>query len=211
MALLGMEPSLMKSSALLLNVFVSFISFAHYYKEGHFKWKLFLPFAITSVPTAYLGAIVPLADNLYKKILAVCLLFAILRMVGVFGKEEEETKELKWTSGLIVGALIGFLSGMIGIGGGIILSPVILLFHWGKMKETAAVSALFILVNSISGLVALFSKGFIVNPEIYSWLAVAIVGGFAGAYMGSKRFDTVFLRYLLASVLLIASLKLFFT
>lgn len=211
LALFSMEPSLMKSSALILNVFVSLISFVHYYREGHFRWPLFVPFAVTSIPAAYIGAIFSLSTSVYKKVLGICLFFAILRLVGIVGKESDQTRDLKWGYGLLAGAIIGLLSGMIGIGGGIILSPVILLFQWAKMKETAAVSALFILVNSISGLAALFIKGFTPAPEIYSWLTVAILGGFAGAYLGSKRFNNDLLRYLLAFVLLIASIKLFFT
>ncbi len=211
LALFAVEPSLMKSSALILNIFVSLISFANYYKGGYFKWKLFLPFALASIPAAYLGASIPLSADIYKKILGLCLVFPVLRLAGLFGKENEETRELKWSYGLIIGALIGFLSGMIGIGGGIILSPVILLFHWAKMKETAAVSALFILVNSISGLIALTAKGFVPNPEIYPWLIAAVLGGFAGAYLGSKKFNTNVLRYILAAVLLVASIKLMLT
>lgn len=211
LALFSIDPSLMKSSALILNIFVSCISFAHYYRGGHFKWKLFLPFALASIPAAYFGAKLSLEADVYKKILGLCLVFPILRLVGVFGKERDETNELPWSYGLLIGAIIGFLSGMIGIGGGILLSPIILLFHWGKMKETAAVSALFILVNSISGLVALLSKGFTPPSEIYYWLVAAVIGGFAGAYLGSNKFNHLVLRYILASVLAIASIKLLLT
>lgn len=211
LALFSVEPSIMKSSALILNVFVSMISFIQYYKGGYFKWQLFLPFAVASIPAAYLGATVPLSADIYKKVLGLCLIFPIIRLLGFIGKEKENTQELTWAMGLIIGAIIGFLSGMIGIGGGIILSPVILLFHWAKMKQTAAVSALFILVNSISGLIALTSKGFIPNPEIYLWLSAAVIGGFAGAYFGTKKFNNHVLQYILAAVLVIASVKLLFT
>jgi uncharacterized membrane protein YfcA len=208
LALFSMAPGIMKSSALILNIFVSLISFVQYSRNGHFKWRLFLPFALASIPASYIGASIPLSADIYKKVLGICLLFPILRLAGVFGKESEETRALKWEYGLAIGAIIGFLSGMIGIGGGIILSPVILLFHWAKMKETAAVSALFILVNSISGLAALISNGFTPNPEIYPWLAAAILGGFGGAYLGSTKFSRKVLRYILAGVLLVASIKL---
>jgi hypothetical protein len=100
---------------------------------------------------------------------------------------------------------------MLGIGGGILLSPVILLFHWAKMKETAAVSALFILVNSLAGFIALAMKGYSPNPEIYYWLAAAILGGTTGAYLGSMKFKTAILRFILAAVLLVACLKLILT
>lgn len=211
LALFSAHPSLMKSSALLLNIFVSLLSFAHYYKGGYFKWRLFLPFAIASVPASYLGASIPLSGDIYRKVLGVCLLFPIFRLAGFFSKETAENKELKWHYGLSIGAAIGFLSGMIGIGGGILLSPIILLFHWGKMKETAAVSALFIFVNSISGLLALLTKGFSPSPEIWLWLGAAIAGGFVGAYLGSMKFNNSILRYILATVLLIASIKLILT
>lgn len=211
LALFSVEPGIMKSSALVLNIFVSLISFIQYYRGDHFRWKLFMPFAIASIPAAYIGATIPLEADVYKKILGICLVFPVLRLVGLFGKETDETHELKWSYALITGAVIGFLSGMLGIGGGIILSPVILLFHWAKMKETAAVSALFILVNSISGFVALAMKGYSPNPEIYYWLAAAVTGGLAGAYFGSLKFDSKVLRFILAGVLLIASSKLILT
>lgn len=211
LAVFAVQPSMMKSSALILNVFVSLIAFIQYYRGGYFKWKLFLPFAIASIPASYLGASIPLSADIYKKILGLCLVFPILRLAGLIGKESEETKDFKWIYALMIGAVIGFFSGMIGIGGGIILSPVILLLHWGKMKETAAASALFILVNSISGLMALINNGITINPEIYPWLAAAVVGGFAGAYLGSKKFDNKILKYILAAVLLVASVKLILT
>ena len=211
LALFSVDPAIMKSSALLLNIFVSLISFWQYYRGGYFHWKLFLPFALTSIPASYLGASIPLGADIYKKILGICLLFPILRLAGLLGKEHDTTTPMKWLPALAIGGLIGFLSGMIGIGGGIILSPVILLLHWAKMKETAAISALFILVNSISGFSALFVRGFSPNPEIYGWLAAAIAGGFAGAYLGSRKLGSRPLRYILAGVLLIASIKLLMT
>jgi hypothetical protein len=211
MALFGMAPSMMKSSALIMNACVSLIAFFHYYKGGHFKWKLFLPFAIASVPASFLGALVTVDANLYKKILGVLLLFPIFRLLGVFGKENDEAKSVNLIVALILGASIGFQSGMIGIGGGIILSPIILLFHWAKMKETAAISALFIFVNSISGLAGLISKRLIVEPSVYLWIAITLAGGFAGAYVGSRKIQNPVLKKILAFTLLMASIKLLFT
>ena len=125
--------------------------------------------------------------------------------------ENEEDKPASLIGSLVIGAVIGLLSGMLGIGGGIILSPVILLFRWAKMKETAAISALFIFVNSISGLLGLLSKGVNLSTQTISWIAVAFVGGLLGAYFGSKRFNVPTLRYILAFVLIIACVKLYFT
>ncbi len=208
MTLFSFNPSVMQSSALVLNIFVSIISFYQYYKGGYFKWKLFLPFVITSIPTSFIGAYITLDALIYKKILGILLIFPILRLFGIMGKESDRTENLKWFWALIIGAIIGLLSGMIGIGGGIILSPIILLFHWGNMKQTAAVSSLFIFVNSISGLAGLFSKGIMIDNNVYIMLLVAITGGMAGAYFGRKQFSHKTLKALLAMVLVIASVKL---
>ncbi len=208
MALFGISPLLMKSSALIMNIFVSFTAFYGYYRMGHFKWKLFLPFAVASIPASFIGAYISIDALLYKKVLGVILIFPILRLLGIFGKETDVEKEVNRYAAFAIGAVIGLLSGMIGIGGGIILSPVILLLHWGKMKETACVSALFIFVNSISGLIGLLSKGITIDPSVYVWVVVALTGGFAGAYFGSKKFTNPVLKKILAFVLLIASIKL---
>ena len=211
LALFSIEPSMIKSSALILNIFVSLISFILYYREGHFKFALFLPFAITSIPASLIGAMIPLSANFYKKIIALCLIFPILKLVGIIGTENNELKKLNIPYALLLGAIIGLLSGMLGIGGGIILSPIILLFHWANMKETAAVSSLFIFVNSIAGLIGLGLTGFVFSNELYPWLMAAIIGGFSGAYLGSKKLKTSILKYLLAAVLIVASVKLLLT
>jgi uncharacterized protein len=210
MAIFGTSPALMKSSALILNVFVSLVAFIQYYRAGHFRWNLFWPFALASIPLSYIGATLPITDSLYKKLLAVALAIAIARMLFQ-PVEKAENKPVPLTGALAIGAVIGLLSGMLGIGGGIILSPVILLLGWGRVKETAAVSALFIFVNSMSGLYGLFQKGFEPNGQLTSWLVAALVGGFVGAYQGSFKFNLQTLRYILASVLLIAVAKLYLT
>ncbi len=133
MALFGIAPASMKSSALIMNIFVSFTAFYAYYKGGYFKWKLFLPFAIASIPASFIGAYLTVDTLLYKRILGLILILPILRLLGLLGKESEATKEINHFIAFIVGAAVGLLSGMIGIGGGIILSPVILLLHWGKI------------------------------------------------------------------------------
>ena len=208
MALFGIAPSMMKSSALIMNVFVSLIAFYEYYKGGHFRWKLFLPFAIASIPFSFTGAYITLDSLLYKKILGAILIFPILRLIGVFGKGNETEKEINRYWAFVIGAVIGLVSGMIGIGGGIILSPIILLLHWGNMKQTAAVSALFIFVNSVAGLIGLFTKGVTIDHSVYLWVAVALVGGLAGSYIGSRKLNNPVLKKVLSFVLLIASIKL---
>jgi len=208
MAIFGIETNLMKGSALILNIFVAGVAFYHYQKNGHFKWKIFWPFALTSIPFAFLGGTISLDPSLYKKILGVFLIFAVLRIIGVLGKDNEESNELKLWIALLIGSFIGFFSGLIGIGGGIILSPLILLLHWANMKQTAAISALFILVNSASGLIGLTFSGFEYYDKIYIWIAVAFSGGVLGAYLGAKIFNNKILKYVLAMVLGTASIKL---
>jgi uncharacterized membrane protein YfcA len=201
----------MKPTALLLNLFVAGISFYYYFKEGHFNKRLFLSFAISSIPFAFLGGTIEVDASIYKKILAILLVFAILKMLNVFGKESTTIKNVKPWQGLLVGGIIGFFSGLIGIGGGIILTPVILLLHWGKMKEAAAVSALFIWVNSASGLIGQFTTGVSLNKDSFILVAIALIGGVLGGYFGSKKINNQNLRYILAFVLVMACFKLFFT
>jgi uncharacterized membrane protein YfcA len=211
MALFSFAPEAMKPTALLLNLFVAGIAFYHYYKAGYFNKKLFLSFAITSIPLAFIGGMIEVDASLYKKLLAILLIFAILKMLRVFGKESRLNKDVKIWQGLLVGGIIGFFSGLVGIGGGIILTPVILMLHWGKMKEAAAVSALFIWVNSASGLMGQITSGVSISTTAFVLVAIAFVGGFLGSYFGSKKLNNQWLSYILAFVLTIASVKLFFT
>jgi len=209
MAIFSIAPEAMKPTALLLNLFVAAIAFYHYYKQGHFNKKLFLSFAIASIPMAFLGGTIDIDASIYKKILGVLLIFAILKMLNVIGKENQYIKDIKIWQGLLVGGIIGFFSGLIGIGGGIILSPVILLLHWGKMKEAAAVSALFIWVNSAAGLFGQLSSGVTLSSQSFVLVGFALLGGFFGSYLGSHKFNNKHLRKVLAFVLIIASVKLF--
>ncbi|WP_179336668.1 sulfite exporter TauE/SafE family protein [Winogradskyella ludwigii] len=211
MALFSFAPETMKPTALLLNLFVASISFYYYYREGHFNKKLFLSFAITSMPFAFLGGIIEVDASLYKKILAVLLVFAILKMLNVFGTKSTSVKKVKLWQGLTLGAIIGFFSGLIGIGGGIILTPIILLLHWGNMKEAAAVSALFIFVNSAAGLVGQLSTGVSIESSSFLLVAIAIIGAILGSYYGSKKINNKHLKHMLALVLVIACIKLVFT
>ena len=211
MALFSFAPESMKPTALLLNLFVAGIAFYHYYRAGHFNKKLFLSFALASIPLAFIGGMITVDSTVYKKILAVLLVFAILKMLNVFGKESDQIKDIKIWQGLIVGGIIGFFSGLIGIGGGIILTPVILLLHWGKMKEAAAVSALFIWVNSGAGLIGQLTSGAEISSQSFLLVALALIGGWFGSYYGSRKFNNSLLRYLLAFVLTIATVKLVLT
>jgi len=211
MAIFSITPEVMKPTALLLNLFVSLTSFIQFYRGKHFNWKIFLPFALTSVPMAFVGGMISVDDYVYKKILGLLLIIPIVRFLFFGNVKVEEIKKPNFLLSLIIGAAIGFLSGLIGIGGGIILSPVLLLLKWADMKKTAAISAIFIFVNSLSGLAGQLRKGINFSTDMYAYVAVAFVGGLCGAYFGSLKLNQNFLKYLLAIVLIIASYKLLFT
>lgn len=212
MVIFGISPVIMKPSALVLNLFVSAISFYHFYRQGHFKWKLLFPFIITSIPFSFIGAKIEIDTHIYKIILALCLFIAIMRLMGLMGKvKSDETKEVNLYMALIIGGVIGFISGMIGIGGGILLSPVLLLLHWARMKETAAVSAAFIFLNSLSGIFGALSSMQNVSSQIFIWAIAGVIGGMVGAYYGSKHFNHMILKYILSVVLVFACIKLVIT
>lgn len=211
MAIFSIAPEVMKPTALLLNLFVSLTSFIQFYRGKHFNFKLFLPFAVSSVPMAYAGGRITLDTFIYKKILGVLLLIPIARFLLFGNLSPAEIKKPNMLLSLLIGAVIGLLSGMIGIGGGIILSPVLLLLKWANMKQAAAISALFIFVNSISGLAGQLTKGIHFSGDMYAYVGVAFAGGICGAYFGSMRFNQSILRYLLALVLMVAAYKLLFT
>jgi uncharacterized membrane protein YfcA len=198
MAVFSFPSDIMKQTALLLNLFVAGIAFYQYYKGGYFNRSLFLFFALGSVPAAFIGGLWSLDPWLYKKILGFILFFAIARMLFKKESTQQKNKQVAAPIGLIIGVVIGLFSGLIGIGGGIILTPVILLFHWGTMKEAAAVSALFIWVNSASGLFGQLSSGVNLTTNAFVLVGLALVGGIFGSYYGSQRWNNRRLEYFLA-------------
>lgn len=208
MALYGFLPDTMRSTALILNILVSAISFLQFYRQGHFLMHLFKPLAIASVPAAFLGGLVKPEPEIYHRILGLILLIPVVRLAGLFPIKQKTLQPENKTLLYLFGALIGFASGVLGIGGGIVLSPLILLLHWANMKQTAALSALFILVNSIAGLVGLFARGLAVHHEMLPLILLALGGGFAGAYLGARKMQSDLLKKILALVLLVASFKL---
>lgn len=208
MAVFSFPSDMMKQTALLLNLFVAGIAFYQYYKGGYFNRSLFLFFALGSVPAAFIGGLWSLDPWLYKKILGFILFFAIARMLFKKESTQQKNKQVAAPIGLIIGIVIGLFSGLIGIGGGIILTPVILIFHWGTMKEAAAVSALFIWVNSASGLFGQLSSGVNLTTNAFVLVGLALVGGIFGSYYGSQRWNNRRLEYFLALVLTSAGIKL---
>lgn len=209
MALFAFETSFMKQTALTLNLFVAGIAYFHYFKAGYFSWRIFLWFALGSVPAAYLGGTIDLDPVLYKRILALLLLVSMIRMLMNLKEAETPSTQVRIVPAIGLGVTIGLFSGLIGIGGGIILTPVLILLHWARMKEAAAVSALFIWVNSAAGLTGQWYTGAQFDPNTWLFVTLAIIGGFAGGYVGSSRWSNRLLTYFLVGVLGIAAVKLF--
>lgn len=208
MAIFSFPSVMMKQTALLLNLFVAGIAFYQYFKAGYFNKHLFLSFALGSVPAAFFGGLWSLDSWLYNKFLGFILFFAITRMLFKRETSDLQTKKIPTLLALLIGVIIGLFSGLIGIGGGIILTPVILLFHWGNMKEAAAVSALFIWVNSASGLLGQLVTGINLNTNSIVLVSLAFAGGFLGSYYGSQKWNNRRLEYFLALVLASAGIKL---
>ncbi|MEJ7911703.1 MAG: sulfite exporter TauE/SafE family protein [Chitinophagaceae bacterium] len=211
MALFAFSPAVMKPTALLLNLFVSSVSFIQFYRGGFFKWKLFLPFALASVPLSFVGGMIAIDSDAYKRILGVLLLIPIIRFFFFKNPNPKDLKPASIGLSLMIGAAIGLLSGMIGIGGGIILSPVLLLLKWTDQKQTAAISALFIFVNSVAGLLGQLTKGIQFSADMAGYVGVAFAGGLCGAYLGTFKFPQTAIKNLLACVLAVAAYKLLFT
>jgi uncharacterized membrane protein YfcA len=211
MALYGIAPAEMKPTALLLNLFVSGVSFFQFYRGNYYKKDLFLPLALASIPMAFLGGMIEIEASVYKKCLGLLLLFPIIRFVFFRNPKQLEMRPYRLIPALFIGGSIGLLSGMIGIGGGIILSPLILLLKWTDQKQTAAISAIFIFVNSLAGLAGQFTQGIQFNSHMLAYVLVAFTGGCFGAYFGALKFNQRVLKQVLAGVLLVASYKLLFT
>lgn len=210
MAFLNVAPNVSKPTALVLNLFVASIAAFQFYRRGYFNWKVFAPFAAASVPLAFLGGMISLPTQIYRPLLGATLLFAALRLAWSFTSEKQIIKP-SILSALVIGAVIGFLSGLVGVGGGIFLTPILLLTNWTETKKAAGISAAFILVNSIAGLLGSYSQIGTLPANVWFWIAAAVTGGIIGSTLGSRYFNSLTLRRALAFVLLIASFKMFFT
>ncbi|MGB7816227.1 MAG: sulfite exporter TauE/SafE family protein [Methylotenera sp.] len=211
-ALAGMAPENMRSSALFLNVLVASIALYKFHKVRAFDWHLFWPVAITSIPCAFIGGQVTLPDHTYKLIVGLCLIYAAWVIFSQANKRDEiDVKPVAKPILFTVGAILGFLAGITGVGGGIFLSPILLFFSWAKTKVISGVAAAFILVNSISGLLGILTKSPTLPAGLGYWAVAAILGGWIGAEFGSKRLANPTIRKLLAVVLVFAGGKMLFS
>ncbi len=210
MTLFGLAAATIRPTALILNILVATIGSIQFARAGYFRWRLFWPFAVLSIPGAYLGGYLQLPVVILRMLIGLVLLFSAARLF--FRKSDpSDVQPPSPPAAIGVGGVVGLLSGLTGTGGGIFLTPMLLFFRWARIREAAAVSALFILVNSIAGLAGYFiahrsipSLGLILS-------GAAVVGGAAGSYFGSKRFPVRTISLVLAVVLVIAGTKLIFT
>ncbi len=209
MAFLAVAPNVTKPTALILNVFVASIATFQFYRRGYFDWKVFAPFAVASVPMAFVGGMITLPTQIYRPLLGLVLLLAAIRLAWNFTSEKVIVKPSIWLA-LIIGAIIGILSGLVGVGGGIFLTPVLLLTNWTVTKRAAGISAMFILVNSIAGLLGNYAQISALPVNVWFWIAAAVGGGIIGSGLGSGYFESITLRRVLAIVLLTAGVKLIF-
>lgn len=210
MALYNMSLETMRPNALVLNLLVSGIAFIQFYRAGHFDRSLIFPFLIGSIPAAFIGGMIDLPGTVYKIILGVCLILAVVRMVVKMPSSENPVLAKSIWIAIGIGFAIGLVSGLIGIGGGIILSPVILLLGWGDMKKTATASALFIWLNSLAGLAGFFVSSGPMSTSSWPLLIAAGMGGILGGYLGSVKWSRNVLKWALSLVLMAAAMKLVF-
>lgn len=209
MALTGVSAAVMKPTALTLNILVAVIGSVQFWRAGHFEWRLFWPFALGSIPLAWVGGRVQLPPAYYKTAIGVILLFSAWRLVVVAArKTEAPVKPPGVGTSVGIGAVLGLISGLTGTGGGIFLSPLMMLLNWADPKRVSAVAVVFILVNSVSGLAGYWSEKGAPPIPAWSWLVAAAVGGVCGSYLGARHFNTRTLRRMLAVVLVIAGGKL---
>jgi uncharacterized membrane protein YfcA len=208
MSLLSLPMTSARPVALVLNMIVSLIAFIQFYRRGYFDKKIFIALAIASIPAAYFGGLLTIDDTLYKQILGILLAITAIRLLIPFKKEITLNANVNIVILFIIGAGIGFASGIIGIGGGIILSPILILLRYTDVKTTSGISALFIFVNSIAGLLGQIKQGASFSSSMIIMITVAVIGGFTGSYFGAKHTNQLVLKKVLAIVLIIASFKL---
>ena len=209
MAFAGAAAEVTRPTALMLNLFVASVGAYQFRRAGFFSWRIFWPFAAASIPFAFIGGMISLPTDIYKIVLGVVLMLAALRLAWRLASDRPiRTPNIAVC--LTIGAAIGLLSGLVGVGGGIFLTPVLLLMNWSETKMAAGVSAMFILVNSIAGIMGNYAQVSALPNVVWWWVAAAFAGGMVGSTLGAKKFDSLTLRRVLALVLLFAGFKLIF-
>ncbi|TAG10582.1 MAG: sulfite exporter TauE/SafE family protein [Verrucomicrobia bacterium] len=210
MALAGFAQTEIRPIALVLNIVVATITSWQFFRAGHFSFSLFWPFAVLSIPCAFLGGSIKLPNHVFDLLIGAVLIFCAVRFLGK-PTEENTAKPPCVPLALSIGAVLGLFAGLTGTGGGIFLTPLLLLMKWARTKQAAAASALFILTNSISGLLGNFSSTQYLPRFTWGFVAAALLGGFIGSTLGSQRFSHGVIKKMLACVLIVAGGKLILT
>jgi uncharacterized protein len=212
MALVGMAPAEMRPTALVLNVFVASIVVVRFARAGFLPWRSLVPLVVGSVPAAFIGGSLELPDAVYRPAVAAILLVAAWRLAATQSPEavEPAAPHVPPMPGIASGAAVGIVAGLTGTGGGIFLTPLLVLMRWTGTRDAAGLSGAFILANSLSGLVGLALSGAVLPDAIPLWVGVVAAGGLIGSWIGAARFTVVRLRRALAVVLVLAAAKLVF-
>lgn len=210
MALVGVAPDTMRPTALVLNVFVASIVVVRFARAGHLPWRQLVPLAIGSVPAAFVGGTVDLPGGIYRPMVAVVLLAGAWRLATATSTRDADSSGVPFIPGVGAGAAIGLLAGLTGTGGGIFLTPLLVLAGWSATRDAAGLSGAFILANSLAALGGLLTDGLSVPPELALWVPAVVVGGLIGSWLGAARFSILNLRRALAFVLVLAAAKLVF-
>lgn len=211
LSLFAVSPAQMSGTALILNVFVAGMASITFFRAGHLNKSVLWPFVAVSVPAAFLGGYLRLTDRSYLILLAIGLILAAARLgLPLPNRDDQPLKRLPAAIGFPIGGMIGMFSGMIGIGGGILLSPILILSRWSTAKQAAAVAAVFITANSLAGIGGRLARGGVDVLPLAPPLIAAFLGGLLGSHWGANRFSNTILRRLLAIVLVLAAVKLWF-
>lgn len=209
MALFSLPPEALKPTALLLNIVVAGIGTYLYCSAGQFSWRIFWPFVITSIPASFIGGMFHLPPDIYRPVLGLVLFYAAWRLFVRRQQDDYKTRAPSLVLAMAVGAVLGFASGLIGVGGGIFLSPLMILLRWAKVREVSGIAALFILVNSISGLLGHLNSLQHV-PDFAAVLAVtALLGGSIGALCGSRHLPAATILKAMSVMMILAGGKMF--
>ena len=209
LALSGLSVEVIRPTALTLNVMVAFIGTYQFGRAGHFRWSLFWPLALLAVPAAFLGGWIQLPSAVLRVLIGLVLWFSVVRLF-VRGEDPVDLKPPRRSTAMFCGAGLGFLAGLTGTGGGIFLTPLMLLGRWARMRQVAAVSVAFIFFNSVAGLAGYLGSGRAFPEMAWSFLAVVALGGFLGSRLGSRYLPVPWIMRALAVVLLLAGAKLIF-
>ena len=210
MSLFGIPAAVVASTALTLNTFVASTAFINYTRGGFLKPRLILPLLIASIPGAFIGATLPLSQSFYALLLNGLLLIVGLRMLLLPRLERRAESEASppWWLLLACGAVLGLVSGMVGIGGGVFLSPIIILAGWGSAKQAAAASAAFIVLNSVSGLAGRFWAGTLDYGEL-GWILipVGLIGGLLGSTVGVRYLSVKGVQRVLGVIMILVAVR----